>query len=223
LAVAITAAACSDDDAADPTTVVTESTVRPETTEPATTTSTTEATTTSSSTTTTTSPPPTTQSLDQFNAEVTAAFVALEDKALALLMNPATPDLEGAIAEIAVPDSPYAQQTVERVRELIANDQVVRLNEPNLRKVTVESIEVLDPPTDAHVNITYCLVGNALLVKNAATSPIPGRSIPVGGTGEVAATRFTLDLVLTPDGWRHSGAPSESSTTYQGLDACPPQ
>jgi len=219
VAVALAVAACSDDDTADPTAVATtESTAPAETSEA--TTSTTEVTTTSSST--ATAPPPTT-SVGQFDAEVTAAFLALEDKALALLMNPTGSDLDAAVADIAVPGSPYAEETSERIQELIANGQLVRLNDPNLRSVTVEEIEILDPPNNTHVNITYCLVGNELLMKSAASSPIPGSSIPVGGTGELAATRFTLDLVLTPAGWRHSGSPSDASTTYEGADACPPQ
>jgi len=221
---AVAAAACSDDDAADPTTVATGSSAAPGTTTTTrSTTTTTEATTTSSSTTTTAAAPPTTQSVDQLKAEIEAAFIALEDQVLAVLMEPAAPDVEAKIGQIAVPGSAYALQMASRVAELVANDQVVRLNEPNLRNVIVESIQVLDPPSNTHVNVTYCLVGNALLVKNAETSPIPGRSIPVGGTGELSASRFTLDLVLTPTGWRHSGPPADDSTTYEGADVCPPQ
>jgi hypothetical protein len=217
-ALAIVTAACSDDDDATPTTTAeTPPTTSPETTAAPTTSAPVTPVTTASS------PPPTTQSVDQLKAEVVAAFLALEDKNLALLMNPNVPDLEASIAEIAIAGTAYAQQIESRVNELIANGQSVRLNDPNLRSVTVEQVQSLDPPSNDHVNVTACQVGNAILVKNADVSPIPGRSIPVGGTGQLVASRFTVDLVRTPAGWRHAGAPGPDSVSYPGASECPPK
>jgi hypothetical protein len=222
IALAIVAAACSDDDdAADPTTTASATTEAPDTS-PDTTEAATTVATTAPSTVAPTTAPPTTQSPEQLTAEVTAAFVALEDKNLALLMNPKVPNLQASIDEIAVPGSPYAQQAEARVNELIANGQSVRLNDPDLRKITVERVNVLDPPQYTHVNVTVCQVGNAILVKNAEDSPIPGRSIPVSETGKLSATRYTVDLVLTGDGWRHSGVLGPDAVTYPDAIACPP-
>jgi hypothetical protein len=222
VALVVVAGACSDDDDASPTTTVkTTSTEPPQTSTP----TTTGPVTTMAPTTVApppTTPAPTTQSADQLTAEVTAAFLALEDKNLALLMNPKVSDLQAAIAEIAVSGSPYALQIESRVNELIANGQSVRLNTPNLRSIKVERVVVVDPPQNTHVNVTSCQVGNAIVVKNPDVSPIPGRSIPVGGTGGLFASRFTVDLVRTPAGWRHSSGPSDDSVSYPDAVDCPP-
>jgi hypothetical protein len=217
LAVAITAAACSDDDAADPTTVVTESTVRPETREPATTTSTTEATTTSSSTTTTTSPPPTTQSVDQLKAEIEAAYRDLDAKGYALLQNPTLDGLDAKVAEVAVPGGAYAQALNDRVSKLVQNGQYVVPDDPSLDAVTIESIEITG---QGSATVTACLVTNALTVKRADQSPIPGRSIPIANP-EVYASRVHETLLRTEAGWRHDGFATDEDPVWQGVDACP--
>jgi hypothetical protein len=218
-ALALTAGACSDDDdAADPSTTLTATTAPPETSASVVATG---APTTVATTPTPTAAPTTTQSVDQFNAEVSAAFLALEDKIRAILMNPKAPDMGVRIAEVAVPDTPYANQITARVNDLNSKGQSVRSNIPDIRKLTVERINVLDPPANTQVNVTYCQVSNAILVKNADDSPIPGRSIPVGGTGELSASRYTVDLVRTPDGWRHSGAPGNDSISYPNATDCP--
>jgi hypothetical protein len=214
VALALVAGACSDDDAASPTTTAATSSGPPETTAPVTTVP---ATTTAP----TTAAPATTQSADALNAEVTAAFLALEDKNLALLMNPRAPDVPAQVAAIAVPGSPYAQRIEARVAQLAANHQSVRLNTPDMRKVTIESVVVLDAD-QTHVNVTVCQVGNAILVKDPDSSGIPGRSIPVGSTGELSAARYTVDLLRTDAGWRHSSISDPNSPVWVGASECPP-
>jgi hypothetical protein len=216
VAAALVIAACSDDDDADPTTTpVAESTARP-TTVAATTTSTAASTTISSSTSTTTITP-TTQSADQQKAEIEAAYRELNAKGYAMLQNPTLESLDAEVAEIAVPGGAYAQALTDRVTQLVQNGQYLVPDDPSLDSVTVELIEITGEGT---ATVTACHVSNALTVKRADQSPIPGRSIPIANP-EVYATRVHETLALTESGWRHDGFATEEDPIWQGTDTCP--
>jgi hypothetical protein len=216
VAAALVIAACSDDDDADPTTTpVTESTARP-TTVAATTTSPAASTTTSPSTTTTTMTP-TTQSADQQKAEIEAAYRELDAKGFAMLQNPTLEGLDAKVAEIAVPGGAYAQALTDRVKNLVESGQYVVPDDPSLDSVSVESIEFTG---EGAATVTACLVTNALTVKRADQSPIPGRSMPIANP-EVYASRVHETLVVTETGWRHDGFVNEEDPVWQGVDACP--
>jgi hypothetical protein len=165
--------------------------------------------------------PPTTTSPDQVKAEVAAAFVDLDAKSFALLTAPSLDNLDTRAAAIAIPGSAYYQVVVDRVTTLVANGQFAAPNVPDLRSVTVEMVELegVAPYTNAFV--TACLVSNTLTMKGPNNSLVPGSTFPVGGTGDVAAFRFTQNLRLTPDGWRHEQIADPSDPYWPGLSACP--
>ena len=217
VAVALTAAACSDDDSADPTTVATESSSAPETTVADTTTTTSEATTTSSSTTSSTAPP-TTASVDQQKAEIEAAYRDLDAKGYAMLQNPTMDGLDAKVAEIALPGSPYAEALAARVTQLVQDGQYLVPDDPSIERLTVEAIDVTAPGA---ATVVACQVSNALTVKRADQSPIPGRSIPIANS-QIYASRLTETLVQTPNGWRHDGVSGLQAPVWEGADSCPP-
>ena len=222
VAVALLASACSDDDAADLTTTVAETSNSPETTFEPTTASTTEAssrtTTTEASTTTTSAPTVTTQAVDRQKAEIEAAYRDLDAKGYAMLQNPTLDGLDSTVADIAIPGSPYAQAVIQRVTQLVQNGQYLVPADPSIESLTIESIEMNGPGA---ATVVACQVSNALTVKRADQSPIPGRSIPIAND-QVYASRLTETLVLTPDGWRHEGVSGLDAPVWEGADACPP-
>jgi hypothetical protein len=155
--------------------------------------------------------------LDQLKAEIEVAFRDLNSKVIALLSDPSLDGLEPRVAEIAVPGSPYSEALVSRVTTLVTNGQYLVLNDPSVETLTIESIAIAGPTM---ADVTACQVTNALTMKRADQSPT-GRPIPVGGTGELSAARFTQSMVLTADGWRHDGIASPDDPVWEGLDACP--
>jgi hypothetical protein len=212
VALAIVAGACSDDDAASPTTTATTSSGRPETTAAA---STAQATTTAP----TTAAPATTQSAEHLKSEIEAAYRDLDARGFALLQNPTLDGLDAKVAEIAVPGSPYAQAIVERVTELVNKGQFMRPNFNSIERLTIESIDITGNGT---ANVTACQVSNAVTIKVDEKLPTPGHSIPVGGTGNLYASRVTQSMVRTADGWRHDGVADPNDPVWEGLDSCPP-
>ncbi|MET0459542.1 MAG: hypothetical protein ABW195_09850 [Ilumatobacteraceae bacterium] len=223
LAIALgTATACdSGDDDADPATTQPVAT-SPPTGPPG---PTAEPSTTSTTTTTTTLPPttlpPTTTSPEQVKAEVAAAFVALDSESFALLAAPSLDGLDAKAAAIAIPGSPYFQVVVDRVTELVTNEQFAAPNQPDLRSVTVERVELEGAAPYTNALVTVCQVTNAVTMKGPNNSLMPGTTFPVVGTGDVAAYRFTQNLRLTPEGWRHEQIADPSDPYWPGLSACP--
>ena len=63
-------------------------------------------------------------------------------------MTPSLDGLDARAAEIAVPGSPYYVDLVDRVTTLVNNGQFAAPNTPDIRSVTVESVE-LSPPGGA--------------------------------------------------------------------------
>ena len=222
--VVVLAGACSDDDDSADTVAPTPPPTAATTSAPTTAVETTEALTMTSeapTTTTTTTVPPTTTSVEDIKAEVAAAYLDLDERGLDLLQHPRLRGLERRAAQVAVKGSPYFARVVERVTELIERNQYVAPNDPDHRSIIVESVDLVGERPYRRASVTVCQVTNGILVTKAEASPVPGTSVPVSGTGELIATRITLELRRTADGWRHTNLADPSDPVWQGVTECP--
>jgi hypothetical protein len=174
-------------------------------------------------TTTTTMPPtvPPTTSVEDVEAEVAATYIELDAKSVSLLKNPRKRGLPRRAAEIAIPGTPYFERIIDVVTDLVDTHRRAAANDPDLRSVTVEGVELVGRKPFRRAVVTVCQVDNGVLVVDAEASPVPGDSIVVGGTGELEATRLVLSMRLTADGWRHASAPSDESVSWEGARECP--
>jgi hypothetical protein len=103
------------------------------------------------------------------------------------------------------------------VTQLVQNGQYLVPDDPSIEMLTVEAIDVTGPGA---ATVTACQVSNALTVKRADQSPIPGRSLPIANS-QVYASRLTETLVLTAAGWRHDGVSGLEAPVWEGAASCP--
>ncbi len=214
--VAFVSTACSgDDDAATTTTtpVVTTS-VAPSTTAATT------APTVTTAPPTTTEPTSTTSPEDALKAQIAADYVASTDRYFELVNQPSLDGLEERAAHVAAPGSPYYDVVIAKLQQLVTLGDRIVPNDPPIRKVIVEHVELVGPPPYSKADITVCAVDNGLQVTPPEHTP-DSQQVIEGGTGELLATRSKQEVWQTTQGWLPTLKFDDADQAWTGVDSCP--
>ncbi|MET0579813.1 MAG: hypothetical protein ABW122_14240 [Ilumatobacteraceae bacterium] len=220
------AAACDDGDAdpSDETTVVSVSTASAVTTATAavptdpTTTATTSAPTTAAPT---TPPPPTTSPEDALKAQIAADYVSSVDRYFELVNQPSLDNLAERAKLASADGSEYYAAVVALVEELVQLGDRIVPNDPDIRKVIVEDVELLGAAPYVDAIVAVCAVSNAKQVTPMENLPV-GQEIITAGTGVLTAIRSREAVRLVAGSWLPTTATVFAEGIWEGEDTCPP-
>lgn len=228
-AFAVGLSACSDDDdplsgVTDPaTTIAALPTTTPTTTAPVTTLP--PVTTTLPPTTVTTVPPPTlvtggTPDDEALAAQVAADYAAGLQRMRVLEAEPTLENLDARVGEFAAPDSPFFTQIRDGVAGLVADGQVIVLNDPPIDTLTVEEVRFRGTAPYTTADVLACEGNNLKEITPAANSPTGSEE--VHADEGILALRVWLVLVATPDGWKRYDDNTNFVKAFEGQATCDP-
>ena len=153
--------------------------------------------------------------------EIAADYQEASDRYFELVNQPSLDNLAERAKLAGADGSEYYASVVAEVEELVRLGDRVVPNDPDIRRIDVEAVDLVGASPYSEALITVCLVTNARQVTPPENSP-NGQETLTPGTGELVAIRHQEPLLLTPQGWLPTVANTEAIGIWEGSEACPP-
>jgi hypothetical protein len=170
---------------------------------------------------TTTAPGPTTSPEDALRAEIAADYLEASDRYFELVNQPSLDNLAERAKAAAADGSEYYATVVAEVEDLVRLGDRIVPNDPDIRRIDIEAVELAGAEPWSEALVTVCLVTNAKQVTPPENSP-NGQETLTLGTGELVAIRQQELVVLTEQGWLPTQAAVEAMGIWEGSEQCGP-